>query len=368
MNWDVIVIGAGLAGITAAEVSASRGKEVLLIEKRSHIGGNSFDCYDDHNILIHLYGPHIFHTQYGDVWDYLSKFTQWRPYIHRVLAHIDGIDVPIPFNFNSMDMLFSKERSSRICEKLKRTFGFNSKVPILDMMEYDDEDIRFIARFVYDKVFLNYTVKQWGITPDEIDPGVTARVPVLIGSDNRYFYDQYQGVPLNGYTKMFERMLDKPNISIMLQTDYKKIIGRFKSEKIIYTGPIDYYFDYKFGKLAYRSLKFDFDTLSKENYQEAAVINFPNDHDFTRITEFKHLTGQVCPSTTILREIPMDYVDGKNEPCYPVHTKENSIRYSKYKEEADALNNVMFLGRLAEYKYYNMDQVVKTVRKKLGCE
>ncbi|MCD6570896.1 MAG: UDP-galactopyranose mutase [Deltaproteobacteria bacterium] len=358
-TWDIIVVGAGFAGVVSAERLASQGKKVLLIEKRPHIGGNSYDCYDGNGILVHLYGPHIFHTKYKEVWDYLSRFTEWRLYTHRVLAHIDGIKVPLPFNLNTMEALFPQSLASRLEDKLISTFGYGTRVPILEMMEHKDKDIKFLAEFVYDKVFLNYTVKQWGIRPEEIDPSVTARVPVLISRDDRYFQNPYQGIPANGYTKMFERMLDNPNINIMLNTDYKDIIDHTGFKRMIYTGPIDYFFDYKNGKLPYRSINFDFKTMNMEQFQEVAVVNYPNDYEFTRITESKHLTGQKHKATTIVKEFPEDYDPDKNVPSYPVHRPENIEIYERYKNDAQRINNVTFLGRLAEYKYYNMDEVVE---------
>ena len=359
MNWDTVVVGAGFAGIVVAERLAGRGNQVLVVEKRPHIGGNSYDCYDSHGILIHLYGPHIFHTKSKMVWDYLSSFTHWRHYSHKVLAQIDGIKVTVPFNLNSLDLVFSREFASVLANKLILSFGYGARVPILKMLQNGDKDIKFLADYVYEKVFLNYNIKQWGIRPEEIDASVTERVPVLVDRDDRYFQDPYQGMPGQGYTRMFERMLDNANITVMLSTDYKSILGDIKFKRMIYTGPVDYFFDYKHGRLPYRSIRFEFETMDVKFFQDAAVVNYPNDYNFTRITEYKHLTGQKHKKTTVGREFPEDYRPDENVPCYPIHKPANMVILERYKKEADKLDNVVFLGRLAEYKYYNMDEVVE---------
>ena len=358
-KFSTVVIGAGFAGIVACNRLSERGEEILLVEQRSHIGGNSYDCYDDYGILIHPYGPHILHTKSKPVWDYLSQYTKWRLYDHHVQAHIDGKDAPLPFNLNTIAELLPPSLATRLTEKIISTYGYGARVPILKMKEQADADLKFLAEFVYEKVFLNYTIKQWGIKPDEIDPSVTARVPVLISRDDRYFQDTYQGIPLHGYTSMFERMLERKNIHVLLNTDYKDIIKEISCKRIIYTGPIDYFFNYKHGKLPYRSLRFDFETLDTERFQAVAVVNYPNDHEFTRITEFKHFSGQEHKKTTILREFPEDYEPEKNVPSYPVHNPGSLAIFEKYKKEIESLSNVIFLGRLAEYKYYNMDEVVE---------
>ncbi|HEY9162720.1 MAG TPA: UDP-galactopyranose mutase [Desulfomonilia bacterium] len=357
-RFTTVIVGAGFAGIVAANRLSEQGGEILLIEQRQHIGGNSYDCYDDHDILIHLYGPHILHTKSARVWNYLSQYTDWRQYDHHVQAHIDGIDAPLPFNLNTIEALLPSNLASRLVEKLIDTYGYGARVPILKMREHNDNDIKFLAEFVYEKVFLHYTVKQWGIKPDEIDPSVTARVPVLVSRDDRYFQDTYQGIPKHGYTRMFERMIDRRNIHLLLNTDYKEIIKGIKYDRLIYTGPLDYYFDYKHGKLPYRSLRFDFETLDMERFQSVAVVNYPNDHAYTRITEFKHFSGQEHKKTTILREFPEDYEPGRNVPSYAVYNPSSLATLDKYKKEMEALTNILFLGRLAEYRYYNMDEVV----------
>ncbi len=356
MKTDVLVVGAGITGITLAEKFASDGRKVLIVEKRNHIGGNCYDYYDDYGILIHKYGPHIFHTKHKDVWQYLSQFTDWIYYNHRVVGFIDGKLMPIPFNLNSLHLAFSKSIADSLERKLIERFGYGRKVSILTLRETDDSELKILADYIYEKVFLNYTVKQWNITPDKIEQFVLDRIPVSITKDDRYFPDdRYQGMPKDGYTKMFEKMLDNPNIKILLQTDYKEVIEDVKFEIMFYTGPIDYFFDHKYGKLPYRHLKFVFKTLDGD-FQANSVINYNNNYDFTRITEFKKLTGQKHEKTTICIEYPSD--DGV--PAYPIFNKETQEELEAYKEEVRKMekNGIYFAGRLAEYKYYNMDEAV----------
>jgi len=369
--FNYIIVGAGFAGSVIAErIAKQLNKKVLIIEKRNHIGGN---CYDERieNILIHKYGPHLFHTDEKQVWDYLNNFGEWDIYHHRVLAFIDGKKVPIPFNFNTLYEVFSNELAKRLEKKLLENYKYNSKVPILELKKSDDKDLKFLADFVYEKIFVNYTAKQWGMKPEEIDNAVTARVPVFIGKDDRYFNDKYQGVPKDGYTKLFQHMLNQPNIKIMLNTDFKEIIQidqktkkiyflhqEFKG-KLIFTGMIDELFDYKFGELPYRSVDMKFETIEKEYYQEAATVNYPNDYDFTRITEFKHIHSVETNKTVILKEYPQKFIKNQNTPYYPIFTKENEDKYNKYLEYSKEFENIILLGRLAEYKYYDMDDIVK---------
>ncbi len=371
MTFDYLIIGSGFAGtVTAERIANVLNKKVLIIEKRNHIGGN---CYDERieNILVHKYGPHLFHTDEKQVWDYLSNFTDWDIYHHKVLAFIDGKKVPIPFNFNTLYEVFPNELAKRLENKLLENYQYNSKVPILELKKSDDKDLNFLADFVYEKIFINYTVKQWGMKPEEIDSAVTARVPVFIGKDNRYFNDKYQGVPKDGYTKLFQNMLNHPNIKIMLNTDFKEVIQinqetkkiyflnqEFKG-KFIFSGMIDELFDYKLGELSYRSVDMKFETIEKEYFQEVATVNYPNNYDFTRITEFKHIHPTGTKKTVILKEYPKPYELGKDIPYYPIFTKENQESYSKYKDLANNFDNVIFLGRLAEYRYYDMDDVIK---------
>lgn len=348
-------------------------EKVLVIEKRNHIGGNAYDYYDENGILVHKYGPHIFHTRSREVWDYLSQFTDWHLYHHHVLGSIDGKKVPIPFNLNTLHELLPESFARPLEEKLVSKFGYNVKVPILKLRETDDKDLKFLADFVYEKVFLNYTTKQWGMKPEELDPTVTGRVPVYISRDNRYFQDAYQGMPKEGYTKIFEKLLSHSNIKLMLNTDYKEVIDiDVKNGKIslfgqefkgilVYTGKIDEFFNYEFGELPYRSLRFEFENIQKEFVQPVGTINYPNEYQFTRITEFKHLTGQEHSSTTIVKEYPQGYernVKGKDIPYYPIPKKENLELYAKYKEWARQFPHVFFVGRLAEYRYYDMDAVI----------
>lgn len=369
--FDYVIIGTGFAGSVLAErIATQLNKKVLMIEKRNHIGGNAYDSYDSQGILIHNYGPHIFHTKVKKVWDYLSNFTDWHLYHHKVLGVIDGQKVPIPFNLNSINQVFPKNLAERLEKKLIENFGYNKKVPILKLREVEDTDLKFLADYIYEKVFLGYTTKQWGVTPEELDPSVTGRVPVYISRDDRYFQDPYQGMPKEGYTKLFERMLDHENIKILLNTDYKEVLqfnfetgeaslfGQKFNGKIIYTGPIDYFFDYKFGQLPYRSLNFVFEQFNQEKVQEVGTVNYPNDYNFTRITEFKHLTNQSSDKTTTVKEFSQEYIPGENIPYYPIKNENNLELYRLYKEEARKYDNLIFIGRLAEYQYYDMDMVV----------
>ncbi|RXT04464.1 UDP-galactopyranose mutase [Ammoniphilus sp. CFH 90114] len=372
--FDSIIVGAGFAGSVLAERMASElNQKVLIIEKRSHIGGNAYDTYNSHGVLVHEYGPHIFHTKVKEVWEYLSRFTDWYLYHHQVLGVIDGKQVPIPFNLETLYALLPNSLAQSLEQKLIKQFGYNVKVPILKLREAEDEDLRFLADYVYEKVFLHYTSKQWGWKPDELDPAVTGRVPVYISKDHRYFQDPYQGMPKEGYTKLFQRMLGHPNIKVLLNTDYREVLdidyatqsihlfGQPFYGKLIYTGKIDEFFDYRFGELPYRSLRFEFETVQKTSYQSVGTVNYPNDYSFTRITEFKHLTGQEHQATTIVREYPQAYLrdmPGQDVPYYPVPREENQQLYKQYKALAKDFKQVLFVGRLAEYRYYDMDAVV----------
>lgn len=373
--YNYIIIGAGFAGSVLAERIASQlNKKVLVIDKREHIGGNCYDHFDENGILIHKYGPHLFHTDNKMVFDYLSQYTSWHNYQHKVLAYIDGQNIPIPFNLNSIRLLFPDYQAALLEEKLVAKFGYGKKVPILDLRKENDKNLKFLSDFIYEKVFVSYTSKQWGCKPEDISPEVTARVPVHISKDNRYFQDRYQVVPEHGYTKIFERLLSHKNISVLLQTDYKDIMninqetGEIKlldSEfdgRLIYTGMIDEFFEYKFGQLPYRSLQFSLTNFAKESHQQTTTINYPNDYDFTRITEFKKLTGQKADTTTIVKEFPQDYDPNdpqKNTPYYPFFKEENIQKYEKYKHHSLQFQNISFVGRLAEFRYYDMDDIVE---------
>jgi len=369
--FDYIIVGAGLSGSVIAERIANKlNKKVLIIEKRNHIAGN---CYDEQieNIIVHRYGPHLFHTDERQIWDYLSNFTDWDIYHHKVLSFIDGKKVSIPFNFNTLYEVFPNELAKRFEIKFLENYQYNSKIPILELKKSKDKDLQFLADFIYEKIFVNYTAKQWGMKPKEIDSSVTARVPVFIGKDDRYFSDKYQGVPKEGYTKLFQNMLDCPNIKIMLNTDFKEVIQidqetkkiyflnqEFKG-KFIFSGMIDELFDYKFGELPYRSVNMKFETIEKEYYQEVATVNYPNNYNFTRITEFKHIHPIKTNKTVILKEYPQKYIKNQNTPYYPIFTKENQGKYDKYLEYSKEFKNIILVGRLAEYKYYDMDDIVK---------
>lgn len=363
MKYDWVIVGAGYSGCVFAErVTTQLNQKVLIIEKRNHIGGNAYDCYNDEGILIHQYGPHIFHTYSKKVWDYLSQFTEWLPYEHQVLVEIENKKVPIPFNINSLHALFSKKEANNLEKILIENYGLEVKVPILKLKENNIPSLRDLSKFIYQNVFYGYTLKQWNLTPEELDPSVTARVPVYISKDNRYFQDTFQAMPKFGYTQMFKKMITHQNIEILLNTDYKDIANDIKFDRLFYSGPIDAFFNYKYGKLPYRSLRFDFKTLEQDSFQETAQINFPNKYNYTRITEFKYLTGQSNRKTTIAIEYPQPYELGLNDPYYPIPREANRTLYKKYSEEAIKLGkSVIFAGRLADYQYYNMDQVVGRV-------
>ncbi len=349
--FDYLIVGAGFAGSVLAEQLASQlDKKVLLVERRNHIGGNAYDHYDDHGILVHKYGPHIFHTNSAKVFTYLSRFTDWRRYEHRVRASVDGQLVPMPINLDTINQLYGLSLTSFEVEAF-----FKSVAEPCDVIRTsEDVVVNKVGRELYDKFFRNYTRKQWGLDPSELDASVTARVPTRTNRDDRYFTDTYQAMPRLGYTRMFERMLAHPNIKIMLNTDYHEVVNVVPFHKMIYTGPIDEYFNYKYGKLPYRSLEFRFENHNTPVFQSAPVVNYPNEHQYTRSTEFKYLTGQEHPKTTIVYEYPR--ADG--DPYYPIPRPENAQIYKKYQVLAEATPDVHFVGRLATYQYYNMDQVV----------
>ncbi len=384
-TFDCLVVGAGYAGAVAARELAERGgKRVLVLERRDHVGGNAYDCPDEHGVLIHKYGPHIFHTGSKRVFDYLSRFTRWRRYQHRVIANLprdnpevvpahkktDGrFTFPVPFNLDSMERAFGPDEGKRLGEKLLDAYPAQSQVTILELRQNPDPEIAAIAEYVYEHVFVHYTMKQWGQTPEEIDPNTTARVPVFLSRDDRYFQDAYQGMPLEGYTVLFQRMLDHPSITVELGTDALKRLdlseGRTRldgaefSGPVIYTGQADELFGFRFGPLPYRTLDFRFETLEQDNFQGCGTVNYTVDEDYTRITEFKHLTGQVKPGvTTIVKEYSRAFTGAPGEtPYYAIINPENDRRYAQYRAEAERFPNLHLLGRLAEYKYYNMDAI-----------
>jgi UDP-galactopyranose mutase len=349
--FDYLIVGAGYAGSVLAErLARVAGKRVLVCDRRPHIAGNAYDHYNDAGVLVHKYGPHIFHTNSREVFEYLSQFTEWRQYEHRVLASVDGQLLPIPINLDTINQYYGLNLTSFQVEEFLNSVAEKRE----QIRTSEDVVVNRVGRELYEKFFRNYTRKQWGLDPSELDASVTARVPIRTNRDNRYFADSYQAMPLHGYTRMFENMLDHPNIKIMLNTDYRDIERIIPYKEMIYTGPVDEYFDFRHGKLPYRSLEFKHETKDMEVYQSAPVVNYPNDNLYTRITEFKYLTGQEHSKTSIVYEYPR----AEGDPYYPVPRPENAELYAKYKTLADETPGVHFVGRLATYKYYNMDQVV----------
>jgi UDP-galactopyranose mutase len=349
--FDYLIVGAGFAGSVLAERLATQlNARVLIVEKRPHIAGNAYDFYNDAGVLVHKYGPHIFHTNAKKVFDHLSRFTDWRPYEHRVQASVDGQLVPMPINVDTLNQLYGLNLNCNQVDNFLASLA-ERRDPIRTS---EDVVVNRVGRELYNKFFRNYTRKQWGLDPSELDASVTARVPVRTSRDDRYFTDQYQAMPLHGYTRMFEKMLDHPNISILLNTDYADIKDEVSFRELIFTGPVDEYFDYCYGKLPYRSLRFEHQTHDRQIFQPAAVINYPNEHAYTRVTEFKYLTGQIHPKTSVVYEYPTS----EGDPYYPIPQPQNAELYAQYKALADEVPGVYFAGRLATYKYYNMDQVV----------
>ena len=367
--FDVVIIGAGLSGAVLAERFAQIDKKVLVIERRQHVAGNCYDEVDGNGILIHRYGPHLFHTNFVDVWKYLSRFTDWDVYHHRVKAMIDGQIAPIPFNFNTMHEVFPRSLADKLEIALLKNFSYGQKVPILELKKSDDADLQFLADYVYEKIFLHYTTKQWGTSPENIEGAVTARVPIFVGRDDRYFNDRFQAVPRHGYTKLVKNILAHKNIKLMLNTDFHEILNLHENKiflfgqkfvgTVIYTGQLDELFNYKFGVLPYRSVEMKFESVDAESYQSAATVNYPNNYDFTRITEFKKIHPSQSRRTTILREYPQAYVKGENVPYYPVFNDAAKSAYEKYFDELKHFPQIKAVGRLAEYKYYDMDDAVK---------
>jgi UDP-galactopyranose mutase len=349
--FDYLIVGAGFAGSVLAERLANGlGKKVLICDTRPHIGGNAYDYYNDEGILIHKYGPHIFHTNSADIFEYLSRFTEWREYQHRVLASVDGMHVPIPINLDTINKLYGLSLNAHEV----KDFFEKVREPREHIRTSEDVVVNTVGRELYEKFFKGYTNKQWGLDPSELDATVTSRVPMRSNRDDRYFTDTFQAMPKHGYTRMFERMLDHPNIKVMLNCDFEEIKNEIKYKELVYTGPVDAFFDYCYGKLPYRSLEFKHETVDTETFQEAPVINYPNDQAYTRVTEFKYLTGQNHRKTAIVYEFPR----AEGDPYYPIPRPENTELYRKYQALANARDDVHFVGRLATYKYYNMDQIV----------
>ncbi len=374
MDYNTIIVGAGFAGAVTARVLAEAGHHVLVLEKHDHIGGNAYDCLNDAGILIHQYGPHIFHTNDKDVYEFLSRFTPWRDYQHEVVASIPAengrAQMPVPFNLRSLRQAYGEEKAARLQQKLIDTYGMEKKVTILQLRENTDPELSELAQYVYDHVFVRYTMKQWGQKPEEIDPAVTARVPVFISEDCRYFQDTYQGMPLNGYTPLFASMLEHENIEVRTGANANTVLtfhdgkitfdGREFTGDVIYSGPADELFDCCYGRLPYRTLDFRFETYNEDFFQTHGTVNYTMDEDYTRITEFKHLTGQEKPGvTTIMKEYPRAYTGASDEiPYYAIANDETAALYAKYADKAAEFPKLHLLGRLAEYRYYNMDAIV----------
>lgn len=369
--YDALVVGCGFAGVVCARRLAENcGFRVAILERRNHIAGNAYDCLDDAGILIHTYGPHIYHTTSHRVHSFLSRFTDWLPYQHKVLANIHGTLMPVPFNHTSLKRAFGDERGEELYEKLKATFGSDKKVPIMELRERNDADLQAVADYIYENIFLHYTEKQWDKTPDQIDPGVMGRVPVFIGDDDRYFPQAtYQGMPKDGYTALFERMLDHDLISVFVDVDARDVLSVENNEvhacgsrydgEVIYTGPLDELFNLDNGDLPYRTVDMQFETLNQDEFQPVATVNYTVSEKFTRITEFKHMGGpQPHGKTTILREYPMPYTPNSGQtPYYVINEPQNIERYKQYRTRVDSILNFHVVGRLAEYRYYDMDGV-----------
>lgn len=350
--FDWLIVGAGFAGSVLAErLATQRGDKVLVIDKRNHIAGNAYDRHDAAGVLMHQYGPHIFHTNSDAIFDYLSTFTEWRPYEHRVLAQVDGQLLPIPINRTTINRLYGLQLSS---DEQVEAFLATLAEPVSEIRTSEDVVVSRVGRELYEKFFRGYTRKQWGVDPSELDKSVTARVPTRTCEDDRYFTDRLQYMPAQGYTRMFERMLDHPGIKIMLNTRFDEVRNVIPFRRLIFTGPIDEFFGFRYGCLPYRSLRFKHVTLDVPWHQPVGVVNYPQTEDYTRVTEYKHLTGQEHQKTTLTYE----YSSSEGEPYYPVPRPENAALYQKYEALADAEKDVWFVGRLATYRYYNMDQVV----------
>jgi UDP-galactopyranose mutase len=350
-RYDYLIVGAGFAGSVLAErLARGSGKSVLICDRRSHIGGNAFDHFDAAGLLVHKYGPHIFHTNSREIFDYLSRFTAWHQYEHRVLAHVDGQLLPVPINLDTINKIYGLNLSEAEAADFLETIS-EKRDPLRTS---EDVVLSRVGRKLYEKFFRGYTRKQWGVDPSELDAQVTARIPVRTNRDDRYFTDEFQSMPRNGFTRMFENMLDHANIEVQLNADYRQVQKAVSFGQLIYTGAIDEFFNFRYGKLPYRSLDFRHETLDREWFQPTAVVNYPNDFEFTRITEFKHLTGQKHAATSVVYEYPR----AEGDPYYPVPQPANAAIYAKYRELAKTRPNVHFVGRLATYRYYNMDQVI----------
>lgn len=357
MNSQILVVGAGFSGASVARKLAEQGEDVLVMDRLGHIAGAAYDEKDQNGITVHKYGSHIFHTSNPQVWKFVRRFAQFNTYMHKVCALIDGTEAFIPFNLSTIRKLFPPTLANRLEAKLLERFDYNAKIPISEFKKQNDADLKFLANYIYEKVFLNYTKKQWGT--DKVDCAVTARVPVLIGTDSRYFSDVYQGIPVGGYTRLIENMLSHKKIRVVLNRKFEGARESKKFKAVYYTGSIDEFFEYNLGMLPYRSLRFEFRTHDAPYYQSNSVVNYPCNYDFTRVHEFKYYLGENSPKTTIAYEYPQPFIDGENERFYPIETRANSALYKKYLKQAQKFENVRFLGRLGDYKYYNMDEAVE---------
>lgn len=368
--FDYVIVGAGFSGAVIAERIASQlKKKVLLIDKRNHIGGNCYDHYTEEGLLVHKYGPRAFHTPDKSVWDYLAKFTIWKSYQHKVLASVDGILIPVPFNLNAIDKVFPRDYANVLTNKLIHKYGYAKRVSIFELRDEDDKDLKQLAEFIYNKIYLNFTIKQWGSQPEELDSHVTNRMSVVISRDDRNSADQYQGIPNHGYNKLFKKMLDHENIKVMLNTDYREIItlnhhtkqiklmGQVFEGKLIYTAKLDELFDYCYGELPYRTIDFTVKIQNKEHAQDVATINYPNEYDFTRVTEVKYLTGQIHAQTSIIEEYHRNSTR-RDIPYYPIPKAENLAIHDEYKKLVAGFPNLSVVGHLADYRYYDMNVVV----------
>ena len=374
MTYDLIVIGAGFSGSTFARCAAEAGKKVLILEQRGHIGGNCYDYRDEHGIIIHPYGPHLFHTDNQEVIDFLSRFSTWTPYHHRVQVHIDDKTLPLPINFDAIDALF--DNSAELKSLLLKTFSSQKKVSIFELLESQNSEIKAFGEYVYDKVFVNYTIKQWGTTAEQIDPNVLKRVPIRLSVEDGYFDDSFQQMPQSGFTALFEKMLKHDNITLELNTDAFERLHvnsdtfSFSFDRkpflgdVVYTGMLDAFFEYRYEELAYRSLRFDFQTLDQEYFQEVTTVNYPNVADMTRITEFKHMYQTRSSHTVIAKEYPLAYDKSANLPYYPLFRASSKASYERYSALAQNFTNLIVIGRLAEYKYYDMDDAVANALKR----
>ena len=373
-EYDMFVPGAGYAGaVCARRLAETVGFRVAVLERRDHIAGNAYDYYDESGILVHMFGPHIYHTYSERVHSFLSRFTEWTDYQHKVLANVHGTLMPVPFNHQSLKLAFGEERGEQLYRKLVETFGENKKVPIMELREKNDPDLQEVADYVYENVFLHYTMKQWGQTPDQIDPSVTGRVPVFVGDDDRYFPQApYQGMPKEGYTELFANMLEHDLIDVFCEVDARDLLtidegrvlvnGEVYGGEVVYTGPLDELFNLDLGALPYRTLDMKFETLDVDQFQPVGTVNYTVSEDYTRITEFKNMTGQVVPGkTTIMKEYSHAYEPGSGQtPYYAIIDPDNRKLYERYLERVSSVTNFHPVGRLAEYRYYDMDAVTNS--------